>query len=57
MDGLDIEQGWFVECWRCANDSFIAGGTKHEAMRDFEVAGWAKTEHGYQLCPQCRGVK
>ena len=53
---LEVERAWLIECWRCSNDEAADMLTDDAARTYFEQQGWAKTEDGYQLCPQCRGV-
>lgn len=55
-DELDIEQMWVIFCYRCKNED-IGGDTKSEAMESFLAMGWGQDEDGYQMCPECRGVR
>lgn len=61
MEGLSIEAGWQVECWRCANNGFAAvdeeTATLDDAQRLFREVGWRKTDDGYQMCPECWSEK
>lgn len=55
-DGLDIEQMWVITCYRCSHEA-TGGDTKNEALESFRSMGWGMDESGYQMCPECRGVR
>ena len=56
-DGLSLERAWLVECSRCANEASSFAGEMSEAREEFGGMGWAGDATGYQLCPQCGGIK
>ena len=52
---LDIEQVWVICCCRCSHEA-TGGDTKSEAMESFLAKGGGIYD-GYQMCPECRGVR